>query len=230
MNLIEEIISFEEVKSFYKTILNKMIKVNEYMYFALMYSNHYISGDPIQDIRDLNENFSSELDHLFKIKVSNSYLNFTGANTLDANINEEDIKNGLISIVHGNDANVTEVYDMYVFPYSRTKFINMFNNVSPTILNSFINNLEDCGNLIFKKSYIIAWDIPLTEKFTHSVIYECNKDYRSFDYNQIIKELTDTIQFYKDNYKNALKENSDLLKTIDQLSQQVTNHSLTRWY
>lgn len=233
MQIIEEFKSLEDFKTFHKAIMNQLIKVDEYIYFALMYSNHYAGGDPLEDIRDAYESNSEQLINLFRIKVSSAYVSFVTGNNFDlaADITEDQIKDGLIGLMHGDTIPVVDNYDTYLFPYSRIKFASeFFDNVAPVSSRNYINLLTENGFISFKKSYTLLWDIPYTENFVSKFNEIDYNGYKNLDINQIIKDLYETINFYKTQCGVLKTENQDLYKVIDQLSQQVTNQTLTRWY
>lgn len=233
MNVTEDFKSIGDFKSFHKNIMDSCIKVDEYIHFAIAYSNHYPGGDPIQDIRDAYENNTEPLINLFRIKVCSAYLTFVTGNNFDlaTNFTEDAIKNGLISLLTGDEPGTLAMYDTYIYPYSRVKFTSeFFNNISPLYSKRYQNLLANNSYVSFKKSYTLMWDIPYSETFITQFESVSNTSYKDLDINQIIKDLYDTINFYKDQYSELEEENKNLTKLIDSLSQQVTNQSLTRWY
>lgn len=233
MQITEDFKSLEDFKNFHKDIMSKLIKVDEYIYFALMYSNHYAGGDPLEDIRDAYESNSEELINLFRIKVCSAYVSFVTGNNFElaADITEDAIKDGLVGLMHGDTIPVVEVYDTYLFPYSRVKFVSeFFDNIVPVSARNYINLLIDNSFISFKKSYALLWDMPYTDNFASKFKDLDFNSYKNLDVNQIIKDLYETINFYKNECATLKADNENLYKVIDQLSQQVTNQTLTRWY
>jgi hypothetical protein len=197
---------------------SKMIPLTPSINYALRYSKHYSGIDSISLVRSLCDN--DDFDQLLIEETRRAYINSVGS----SNLSNDFIDQQLNALMFQNSLK-------YVYPFPKSKMHEvLFAGLCASLAQKMFDTLSNhpLHQLMSFKSYTIYNPVDLAPEQYEQLITPLTL--KSLDLNQLVQNLYTEMTEYQHRIAELETANEMLSTTISQLTQQVSQHTLTRWY
>lgn len=232
MKIIEKFTSFNEFNIHFRNIFDQMLPMNEHLYYILFHPKYFEHQYTTQLIRDYYANGDLDLHQEIVDLCRDGYIRAVHENSgvlLSTGAIEQ--IDELLKLIMNGDNLVSDPYRTYLFPWTRSKFIEKFyTNIFPSYVREYLSILTESGHILFKKTFTMVTDMPFSDEIQRRLMNDQVSHVLQIDFTQVVSDLNDNVDFYRRCYEGSERRVRELEKVIEQMSERINAQSLTRWY